>query len=39
MTTLTENEHPAWDDSFPGILAAIALAGFLATCAWLVTVV
>ena len=39
MTTLTDTDTPAWDDSFPGILAALALAAFLSTCAWLVTLV
>lgn len=38
MTSLTETETPTWDDSLPGILAAIALAAFLSTCAWLVTI-
>jgi hypothetical protein len=37
MTTLTETDTPAWDDTLTGILAAIALAAFLSTCAWLLS--
>lgn len=33
------NSTPEWYDSFTGIFGALTLAGFLTSCAWLMTVI
>ena len=34
-TIMNKRDTPDWDDSFPGILSAMTLAGVLTSCAWL----